>query len=54
MSTEDNQISAKEITLRFISSLERRITTLQKREWIWVSIIFTSIGVNMGQYIGII
>ena len=47
-------LTKTEITLRYIKSLECRVKRLEKREWVWIIIIFGSIGVNITQYMGLI
>ena len=49
-----NGLTAKEMTLRYIDSLESRIKTLEKRETLWVVIILGSVGVNVGHFTGVI
>jgi len=33
---DDDTISSKEMTLRYIESLENRVKTLERREYIWI------------------
>ena len=47
-------LSSKEITLRYLESLEGRNRRLERREYLWVTIICASIGISIGQYVGII
>ena len=48
--TDRGSVSAKDITLRYIESLEDRIKRLEKREWIWICAALASIGVNIYQF----
>lgn len=46
-----DSVSAEDITLRYIESLESRCKRLEKREWIWISAGLVSIGVNIVQFV---
>lgn len=43
----ENSLSAKDVTLRYMKYLERRVKTLERREYIWI-------GKSVGLWIAVV
>jgi len=48
------KLTAKDMTLRYITSLESRVKTLEKRETLWIIVILGSVGVNVVNFLGVV